>query len=518
MSQQSMSDRIADLERRREEALHAGSERSVERQRSKGKMLARERIDYFLDPGSFHELDMLARHRALDSGIEERPYTDGVITGWGTVDGRKVFVFAQDFTVFGGALGEVFAEKIHKVMDLANSVGAPLIGLNDGAGARIQEGVVSLDAYGGIFYRNVQASGVIPQISVILGPCAGGAVYSPAMTDFIFMVREKSHMFITGPDVVKTVTGEEVTLEELGGATSHSSKSGVATYTGESEEDVLDQVKLLLTFLPSNNLDVSPVVESEDDPDRLCPELQTILPESSNQPYDMLDVIRTVVDDGDFFEYFENWAQNIVCGFARIDGRAVGVVGNQPKVFAGILDINSAEKAGRFVRTCDAFNIPLLTFCDVPGFLPGVDQEHGGIIRHGAKLLYAYCEATVPRVQVITRKAYGGAFLVMDSKAVGSDMSFAWPSAEMAVMGPQGAVEVIHRRELQQSADPDAKRAELVADYTERTANPYIAAERGYIDDVIDPAETRKVVIEAFRMLETKQERIPERKHGNVPL
>ncbi len=518
MSQQSMSDRIADLERRREEALHAGSERSVERQRSKGKMLARERIDYFLDPGSFHELDMLARHRALDSGIEERPYTDGVITGWGTVDGRKVFVFAQDFTVFGGALGEVFAEKIHKVMDLANSVGAPLIGLNDGAGARIQEGVVSLDAYGGIFYRNVQASGVIPQISVILGPCAGGAVYSPAMTDFIFMVREKSHMFITGPDVVKTVTGEEVTLEELGGATSHSSKSGVATYTGESEEDVLDQVKLLLTFLPSNNLDVSPVVESEDDPDRLCPELQTILPESSNQPYDMLDVIRTVVDDGDFFEYFENWAQNIVCGFARIDGRAVGVVGNQPKVFAGVLDINSAEKAGRFVRTCDAFNIPLLTFCDVPGFLPGVDQEHGGIIRHGAKLLYAYCEATVPRVQVITRKAYGGAFLVMDSKAVGSDMSFAWPSAEMAVMGPQGAVEVIHRRELQQSADPDAKRAELVADYTERTANPYIAAERGYIDDVIDPAETRKVVIEAFRMLETKQERIPERKHGNVPL
>ena len=518
MSQQSMSDRIADLERRREEALHAGSERSVERQRSKGKMLARERIDYFLDPGSFHELDMLARHRALDSGIEERPYTDGVITGWGTVDGRKVFVFAQDFTVFGGALGEVFAEKIHKVMDLANSVGAPLIGLNDGAGARIQEGVVSLDAYGGIFYRNVQASGVIPQISVILGPCAGGAVYSPAMTDFIFMVREKSHMFITGPDVVKTVTGEEVTLEELGGATSHSSKSGVATYTGESEEDVLDQVKLLLTFLPSNNLDVSPVVESEDDPDRLCPELQTILPESSNQPYDMLDVIRTVVDDGDFFEYFENWAQNIVCGFARIDGRAVGVVGNQPKVFAGVLDINSAEKAGRFVRTCDAFNIPLLTFCDVPGFLPGVDQEHGGIIRHGAKLLYAYCEATVPRVQVITRKAYGGAFLVMDSKAVGSDMSFAWPNAEMAVMGPQGAVEVIHRRELQQSADPDAKRAELVADYTERTANPYIAAERGYIDDVIDPAETRKVVIEAFRMLETKQERIPERKHGNVPL
>ena len=515
---ETMDERIADLERRRDEALNAGSERSVERQKSKGKMLARERIEYLLDPGSFHEFDMLARHRALDSGIEDRPYTDGVVTGWGTIDGRKVFLFAQDFTVFGGALGEVFAEKIHKVMDLAASVGAPMIGLNDGAGARIQEGVVSLDAYGGIFYRNVQASGVIPQISVILGPCAGGAVYSPAMTDFIFMVREKSHMFITGPDVVKTVTGEEVTLEELGGAKSHSSKSGVATFTGESEHDVLDQVKLLLSYLPSNNLDVPPRTEAEDDPERSCPSLREILPESSNQPYDMIEVISTVVDDGDFFEYFPNWAQNIVCGFARIDGRPVGVVGNQPKVFAGVLDINSAEKAGRFVRTCDAFNIPLLTFVDVPGFLPGVDQEHGGIIRHGAKLLYAYCEATVPRVQVITRKAYGGAFLVMDSKAVGSDMSFAWPSAEMAVMGPQGAVEVIYRRELQQAADPDTKRAELVSEYTEKNANPYIAAERGYIDDVIDPAETRKVVVNAFRLLETKQERVPERKHGNVPL
>ena len=518
MSQQSMSERISDLERRREEALNAGSERSVERQRSKGKMLARERIDYFLDDGSFNELDMLARHRALDSGIKERPYTDGVVTGWGTVDGRKVFVFSQDFTVFGGALGEVFAEKIHKVMDLAKSVGAPLIGLNDGAGARIQEGVVSLDAYGGIFYRNVQASGVIPQISVILGPCAGGAVYSPAMTDFIFMVREKSHMFITGPDVVKTVTGEEVTLEELGGAKSHSSKSGVATFTGESEEDVLDQVKLLLTYLPSNNLDVAPELESADDPERSCPELQTILPESPNQPYDMIDVITSVVDDGDFYEYFSDWAPNIVCGFARIEGRSIGIVGNQPKVFAGVLDINSSEKAARFVRTCDAFNIPLLTFCDVPGFLPGVDQEHGGIIRHGAKLLYAYCEATVPRVQIITRKAYGGAFLVMDSKAVGSDMSYAWPSAEMAVMGPQGAVEVLYRRDLEQAADPEAKRAELVAEYTERTANPYIAAERGYIDEVIDPADTRKVVANAFRMLATKQEAVPERKHGNVPL
>ena len=518
MSQQSMSDRIADLERRQEQARNAGSERSVERQRSKGKMLARERIDYLLDDGSFHELDMLARHRAHDSGIEERPYTDGVVTGWGTIDGRKVFLFSQDFTVFGGALGEVFAEKIHKVMDLAASVGAPMIGLNDGAGARIQEGVVSLDAYGGIFYRNVQASGVIPQISVILGPCAGGAVYSPAMTDFIFMVRERSHMFITGPDVVKTVTGEEVTLEELGGAKSHSSKSGVATFTGESETDVLDQVKVLLGYLPSNNLSAPPDVEANDDSQRECPSLRDILPESSNQPYDMLEVIREVVDDGNFMEYFPNWAQNIVCGFARIDGKTIGVVGNQPKVFAGVLDINSSEKAGRFVRTCDAFNIPLLTFVDVPGFLPGVDQEHGGIIRHGAKLLYAYCEATVPRVQVITRKAYGGAYLVMDSKAVGSDMSFAWPTAEMAVMGPQGAVEVIHRRELQQAANPEAKRTELVEEYTQKTANPYLAAERGYIDDVIDPADTRKVVANAFRLLESKQEHIPERKHGNVPL
>jgi acetyl-CoA carboxylase carboxyltransferase component len=513
-----MAERLQDLERRREEALHAGSERSVQRQHDKGKLLARERIDYLLDPGSFHELDMLARHRAHESGIEDRPYTDGVITGYGTVDGRKVFVFSQDFTVFGGALGEVFAEKIHKVMDLANSVGAPMIGLNDGAGARIQEGVVSLDAYGGIFYRNVQASGVIPQISVILGPCAGGAVYSPAMTDFIFMVREKSHMFITGPDVVKTVTGEEVTLEELGGAKSHSSKSGVATFTGASEEDVLDSVKLLLSFLPSNNLDHPPMIESEDDPDREIPELRTILPDSPNVPYDMKDVIRSVVDDGDFFEYFPDWAGNIVCGFARIEGRSIGVVGNQPMVLAGVLDINSAEKAGRFVRTCDAFNIPLLTFCDVPGFLPGVDQEHGGIIRHGAKLLYAYCEATVPRVQVITRKAYGGAFLVMDSKAVGSDISFAWPSAEMAVMGPQGAVEVIYRRELQTSANPEKRRAELVEEYTEKTANPYIAAERGYIDEVIDPADTRKLVAGAFRMLGSKQERVPDRKHGNVPL
>jgi acetyl-CoA carboxylase carboxyltransferase component len=518
MSDYSMSDRVAELNKRKEEAYHAGSERSVQRQHEKGKLLARERIDYFLDDGSFNELDLLARHRAHDSGIEERPYTDGVITGWGTVDGRKVFVFAQDFTVFGGALGEVFAEKIHKMMDLALKVGAPVIGLNDGAGARIQEGVVSLDAYGGIFYRNVLSSGVIPQISVILGPCAGGAVYSPAMTDFIFMVREKSHMFITGPDVVKTVTGEEVTLEELGGAMSHASKSGVATFVGEDEESVLDDVRYLLSFLPSNNLEEPPEFASSDPGDRLCPELGELLPASPNMPYDMSELISIVVDDGEFFEYHSSWAQNIVCGFARLDGHPVGIVGNQPKFFAGVLDIEASEKAARFVRTCDAFNIPLVTFVDVPGFLPGVDQEYGGIIRHGAKLLYAYCEATVPRVQVVVRKAYGGAYIVMNAKAIGADLAFAWPTAELAVMGPQGAVEILYRNELQTSADPVQRRADLVDDYTERFANPYVAAERGYIDDVIDPSETRLKVISGLEMLRSKREELPKRKHGNIPL
>ena len=514
----SMADRIDDLRRRKDEAINAGPERAVERQHEKGKLLARERIDYLLDPGSFHELDMLVRHRAHESGIEERPYTDGVITGWGTIDGRKVFLFAQDFTVFGGALGEVFAEKIHKVMDLSLSVGAPLIGLNDGAGARIQEGVVGLDGYGGIFWRNVQASGVVPQISVILGPCAGGAVYSPAMTDFIFMVREKSHMFITGPDVVKTVTGEEVTLEELGGASSHSTKSGVATFVGEDEKQVLDEVKTLLSYLPSNNLSEVPSFDTHDDRDRLCPELSTLLPESSNQPYEMREIIQTVVDDGEFLEYHSSWATNIVCGFSRLNGRSVGVVGNQPMRFAGVLDIQASEKAARFVRTCDAFNIPLITFVDVPGFLPGVDQEYGGIIRHGAKLLYAYCEATVPRIQVITRKAYGGAYVVMDSKSVGSDLSLAWPTAELAVMGPQGAVEIIYRRELQEEKNPDLKLNELVEDYLERFANPYVAAERGFVDDVIDPAETRKRLIDGLEMLASKRSETPRRKHGNIPL
>jgi acetyl-CoA carboxylase carboxyltransferase component len=514
----SMQDKIDDLRSRQQEAVNAGSPRSVERHKGKGKMLARERIDYLLDPGSFHELDMLARHRAHAAGLEERPYTDGVITGWGTVEGRKVFVFSQDFTVFGGALGEVFAEKIHKLMDLALKVGAPVVGLNDGAGARIQEGVVSLASYGGIFWRNVQSSGVVPQISVILGPCAGGAVYSPAMTDFIFMVKETSHMFITGPDVVKTVTGEDVTLEELGGAMSHASKSGVATFMSPDEQSCLDDVRFLLSFLPTNNLEEPPAVESADDPDRSCDSLRDILPVSPNQPYDMKKVIREVVDDGEFFEYFPHWAKSIVCGFSRVDGMTVGVVGNQPMAFAGVLDIESSEKAARFVRTCDAFNIPLLTFVDVPGFLPGVNQEHEGIIRHGAKLLYAFCEATVPRIQIITRKAYGGAYVVMNSKSIGADLAYAWPTAELAVMGPQGAVEIVYKRELQQAADPVARRAELVTEYTEKYANPYAAAERGYVDDVIDPADTRRKVVAGLRMLRTKREELPRRKHGNMPL
>ncbi len=514
-----MSERLGDLAARKEEALHAGSPRAVERQHEKGKMTARERIDELLDEGSFQELDMLARHRAHGMGLDAtRPYTDGVVTGFGTIDGRRVCVFSQDFTVFGGALGEVFAEKIHKVMDLATATGVPMIGLNDGAGARIQEGVVSLHSYGGIFHRNVAASGVIPQISVILGPCAGGAVYSPAMTDFVFMVQGTSHMFITGPDVVKTVTGEDVTLEELGGAMSHATKSGVATFVAADEKSCLDDVRTLLSFLPSNNLESPPPVVSDDDPERETPELIDLMPASPNQPYDMKRVITAVVDDGEYLEVHAHWAMSITCGYARIGGRVVGIVGNQPAVLAGVLDIDSSEKAARFVRTCDAFNIPLVTLVDVPGFMPGTDQEYGGIIRHGAKLLYAYCEATVPRIQVITRKAYGGAYVVMNSKSIGADLAYAWPSAELAVMGPQGAVEILYRRELASAADPVARRAELVDEYTERYATPYIAAERGYVDDVISPADTRKILSRSLEMLASKHEDLPHRKHGNVPL
>jgi acetyl-CoA carboxylase carboxyltransferase component len=514
-----MSERLADLEERRHQARNAGSEKAVARQHDKGKLTARERIEYLLDEGSFVELDMLARHRAHGMGIEEtRPYTDGVITGFGTIDGRKVCVFSQDFTVFGGALGEVFAEKIHKIMDLAASLGVPMIGLNDGAGARIQEGVVALDSYGGIFRRNAVASGVIPQISVIMGPCAGGAVYSPALTDFIFMVNETSHMFITGPDVVKTVTGEEVTLEELGGAMSHATKSGVAHFVSADEKACLDDVKYLLSFLPANNMEEPPRSANGDDPERLCPELIDMLPASPNQPYDMREIIGAVVDDGDYFEVQPSFAPSITIGFARLDGRPVGIVGNQPMILAGVLDIEASEKAARFVRMCDAFNVPLVTFVDVPGFLPGTDQEYGGIIRHGAKLLYAFCESTVPRLSIITRKAYGGAYVVMNSKSIGCDLAFAWPSAELAVMGSAGAVEIVYRSEMMNASDPDALRAELVDEYTERYATPYIAAERGYVDDVIDPAETRQVLIRSLEMLSTKREELPKRKHGNMPL
>jgi acetyl-CoA carboxylase carboxyltransferase component len=511
--------RMAQLEATREDALHAGSEKAVARQHERGKLTARERIDLLVDPGSFHELDMFARHRAHGFGIENtRPLTDGVITGWGTVDGRKIFLFAQDFTIFGGALGEVFAEKIHKVMDLAASVGAPFVGLNDGAGARIQEGVVSLASYGGIFFRNVQASGVIPQISVILGPCAGGAVYSPAMTDFIFMVKGTSHMFITGPDVVKAATGEEVTQEELGGAMTHATKSGVANFVFDDEETCLEQVRYLISFLPSNNLEDPPYYEPDDDPQRSCDGIMDLIPDAPNKPYDMKAVIAEVVDDGDFYEVNALWAMNIVCGFGRIDGHVVGVVGNQPKMLAGALDIDASEKAAKFVRTCDAFNIPLVTFVDVPGFIPGTNQEYGGIIRHGAKLLYAYCEATVPRIQIITRKGYGGAFVVMDSKSIGSDLAFAWPSAEIAVMDANGAANILLRRELAEAEDPVARKAQWDEEYSERFANPYPAAERGYVDDIIDPRDTRRVLVESLQMLRTKKEQLPARKHGNVPL
>jgi propionyl-CoA carboxylase beta chain len=507
----------------RDEALHAGSAAAVERQHAKGKLTARERLELLLDPGSFVELDMFTRHRAHGFGLEDnRPWGDGVVTGHGTVDGRKVFVFSQDFTVFGGSLGEVFAEKIVKVMDLALRMGCPLIGINDSGGARIQEGVVSLGGYADIFFRNVKASGVIPQISVVMGPCAGGAVYSPAITDFIFMVRETSHMFITGPEVIKTVTGEEVSMEELGGAQSHATRSGVCQFAADSEEECLEMVRELVSFIPQNNLEAPPYVATDDPPDRAEPELATIVPDAPTKPYDMTRVIELIVDDGDFFEVAPLYAQNIVVGFARLNGHAVGVVGNQPRALAGVLDIDASIKGARFVRFCDAFNIPLVTFVDVPGFLPGTTQEYGGIILHGAKLLYAYSEATVPKLTVITRKAYGGAYDVMSSKHVGADFNAAWPTAEVAVMGPEGAVNIVFRKELAEAGnngvDPDARRAELIAEYKERFANPYIAAERGYVDDVIEPEETRAWLIRNLEISLTKREPRPRRKHGNIPL
>jgi len=497
----------------REEALHSGSEKSVQRRRDEGRLLARERAVKLCDPGSFVELDRYVRHREWNFGMmDRRPYGDAVVTGYGTILGRKVFVFSQDFTVFGGSLSEVFAEKICKVMDLAVKLGCPVVGINDSGGARIQEGVVSLAGYAEIFWRNVQSSGVIPQISLVLGPCAGGAVYSPAMTDFVFMVEGSSYMFITGPDVVRTVTGEDVTFEELGGAATHAAKSGVAHFTSADEESCLEDARYLLSFLPQNNNERAPYAPPTDSVDREDAELDTLVPDNPNKPYDMHDVIRRVVDDGEFLEVHERWAENIVCGFARLGGHAVGIVGNQPRSLAGVLDIASSEKAARFVRTCDAFNVPLVTFVDVPGFLPGTSQEWGGIIRHGAKLLYAYCEATVPKLTVITRKAYGGAYDVMSSKHVRADFNFAWPTAEIAVMGPEGAVNIIYRDR------PPEERAALIADYTERFANPYAAAERGYVDDVIEPRRTRAVLISALETTLAKSEPRPRRKHGNIPL
>jgi propionyl-CoA carboxylase beta chain len=514
-----IEERLGELEALRDEAALAGGEKAIAKQHDRGKLTARERVERLLDKDSFVETDMLVRHRSHGFGIEnKRPLSDAVVTGWGTIDGRKVFVFAQDFTVFGGSLGEVMGEKVCKIMDLALQTGAPVIGLNDSGGARIQEGAASLAGYGYIFDRNVRSSGVIPQISAIMGPCAGGAVYSPAMTDFTFMVSETSHMFITGPDVIKTVTGETVTQEELGGAMSHASKSGVAHVVAGTDEDCLDRIRYLMSFLPSNNFESPPYFPPTDDPKRSNDALLDLIPDSPNVPYEMHEVIGEVFDDGEFFEVHEHWAANILCGFARLAGHPVGIVANQPQVLAGTLDIESSTKAARFVRFCDAFNIPLITFVDVPGFLPGTDQEYGGIIRHGAKLLYAFSEATVPRMTVITRKAYGGAYVVMNSKHIRADISFAWPSAQIAVMGAEGAVGIIQRKEIAESSDPEARRKELIDDYAEKFSNPYIAAERGYVDDVIPPQETRKRLVASLEMLRSKRETIPQRKHGNIPL
>ncbi len=513
--------KLAELERRYDEAVHAGSERAVEKQHAKGKKTARERIEALLDEGSFVEFDELARHRSTNFGMEKnRPFGDGVVTGYGTVDGRPVSVFSQDVTVFGGALGEVYGEKIVKVLDFAMKTGCPVIGINEGGGARIQEGVVSLGLYGEIFNRTVHASGVIPQISLIMGAAAGGHVYSPALTDFVVMVDQTSQMFITGPDVVRSVTGEDVTLEELGGARTHNTKSGNAHYLASDEADAIEYVKSLLSYLPSNNLDPLPLYDTEvsvevDDDDLT---LDTLIPDSANQPYDMHTVIEHLLDDGEFLEVHPLFAPNILVGFGRIEGYPVGVVANQPTQFAGCLDIDASEKAARFVRTCDAFNVPVLTLVDVPGFLPGVDQEHNGIIRRGAKLIYAYAEATVPKITVITRKAFGGAYDVMGSKHLGADINVAWPTAQIAVMGGSGAVNILHRKAIAKADDPESTRSALLAEYEDTLINPYIAAERGYVDSVIPPSHTRAYVVKALRMLRNKRQALPPKKHGNIPL
>ncbi len=507
------------LERLRQESLLGGGQDRIDAQHAKGKMTARERIEMLLDRGSFRELDAFKTHRTTDFGMDKKTFLgDSVVTGWGTIEGRTVYVFSQDFTVFGGSLGEVHAEKICKVMDLAVKNGHPVIGLNDSGGARIQEGVVSLGAYADIFLRNTLASGVVPQISAILGPCAGGAVYSPALTDFIVMVKKTSHMFITGPDVVKTVTHEDVTMDELGGASIHASKSGVAHLACEDEQDALEHIRQLMSYLPSNNLEDPPYQDTGDDPERRDETLNRIVPDDPRKAYDMQEVIRKVVDNGEFFEIHGAYAQNLIVGFARLGGHAVGVVANQPLVLAGVLDIKASLKGARFVRFCDAFNIPVVTFEDVPGFMPGVNQEHDGIIIHGAKLLYAYCEATVPKLTVITRKAYGGAYDVMSSKHIRGDYNVSWPTGEIAVMGPDGAVNIIFRKEIAEAPDPAAKRAELIELYKDKFANPFVAAARGYLDDVIDPADTRPRLIEALRMCANKRDSNPPRKHSTMPL
>ncbi|MEN8375456.1 MAG: acyl-CoA carboxylase subunit beta [Gemmatimonadota bacterium] len=514
-----MRERLARLEELRTEAAKGGGERRLATQHERGKLSARERLDLLLDEESFVELDRFVTHRATGFGLEEqRILGDGVVTGWGTIHGRLVYVFSQDFTVFGGSLSEAHAEKIVKVMDLALRNGAPVIGLNDSGGARIQEGVVSLGGYADIFLRNTLASGVVPQISAILGPCAGGAVYSPAITDFVFMTRGTSYMFVTGPNVVKTVTHEDVDMEGLGGADVHAGTSGVAHFACDSEPECLERIRALFAYIPQNNGEDPPTRATEDPFDRMDEALLDVVPDDPSQPYDIHDVIRCVVDDGAFYEVQPDFAANIVVGFAHLGGRSVGIVANQPAVLAGVLDIDSAVKGARFVRFCDAFNIPLLVFEDVPGFLPGVAQEHGGIIRHGAKLLYAFCEATVPRLTVITRKAYGGAYDVMNSKHIRGDVNFAWPTAEIAVMGPKGAVEILFRREIADADDPAAAASAREAEYRERFAHPYIAAGRGYVDDIIDPRETRPLLINALDTLRAKRAKNPPRKHGNIPL
>jgi propionyl-CoA carboxylase beta chain len=515
----SIEEKIKKLEELNAEAEMGGGEARIERQHQSGRMTARERVEMLLDPGSFVEMDKFVTHRGTDFGIEKTKIPgDGVVTGHGKINGRQVFLFAQDFTVFGGSLSGAFAEKVCKVMDLAAKVGAPFIGLNDGAGARIQEGVVSLGGYGDVFLRNVLSSGVIPQISAIMGPCAGGAVYSPAMTDFIVMVTKTSNMFITGPDVVKAATHEEVTPEALGGALTHASKSGVAVLAADTEEEALRYIQDLLSFIPQNNLEDPPFVPTQDDPQRMDPRLRDLVPDDPRKSYDIKELIRMVVDDGIFLEVHALWARNIVCGFARFGGRSVGIVANQPAHLAGVLDIDSAKKAGRFVRFCDAFNIPIVTFVDVPGFLPGVDQEHYGIITHGSKLLFAYCEATVPKITIVTRKAYGGAYVVMSSKHIRADVNLAFPTSEFAVMGPDGAVNIVFRKELAEAEDPVARKEELVEDYREKFANPFKAAELGYIDEVVKPEQTRPKIIEALEMLATKRDTNPPKKHGNIPL